>query len=337
MTHLQVKNLILIICVAAISLGLPQQVAGQGRPPRDTRAKVVVDNDLCGDPDGLFALAQQVLCENVNLRGIVGAHLGGGGMVRGDQAAASVQKAEEMLGVMGLTGKFRVVPGASVPMTAPDQARESEGARLIIEEARAASPEAPLFVCMGGPLTDVASALLLAPDIAPNIIVIWIGGQEYSFGHRQPWGGISEVEYNLNLDIPSARVVFGTDVRLWQVPRDAYRQCLYSFAGLERRIRPLGQSGAYLMESLAGWRRFRQGETYVLGDSPLVLLSSLQSFFEPDTASSDFVETSAPIITADGKYDFSHPGRPIRVYTHLDTALMFRDMEDRIALLQARN
>ena len=322
--------LFLLVFLPAFPLPVDAQPGLQG----DRRTKVIVDNDLCGDPDGLFALAQQVLCDNINLRGIIGAHMGGGNGTRGDQAAASVQKAVELLAVMDRMGAFKVVPGASGKMTAPDRPADSEGARLIVEEARLCTPESPLYVCMGGPLTDVASALLLAPEIAPNLIVIWIGGQEYPFGHPQPWGGISEVEYNLNLDIAAGRYLFNdSDVRLWQVPRDAYRSCLYSFVSAERFIRPAGAPGAWLMESLATWRRFAQREVYVLGDSPLVLLSSLQTFFEPDTASSDFVETAAPCITEEGRYDFSRKGRTVRVYTRLDTALMFKDMEDRISLL----
>lgn len=164
------KRIALILCVAALVFGMPQQAAGQGRPQRDTRARVLVDNDFCGDPDGLFALAQQVLCNNANLRGIVGAHLGGGGMVRGDQAAASVQKAQDLLDVMDLSGRWPLVKGASGPMVSPEEAQDSPGARL------------------------------------------------------------------------------------WQVPRDAYRQCLYSFASVDRRIRPLGAAGAFLGENLDGWR-----------------------------------------------------------------------------------
>lgn len=318
-----------LFCVASVISPAQQRLAG------DRRTKVIVDNDFCGDPDGLFALAHQVLSANVNLRGIIGAHMGGGNgpTTRGDQAAASVQKVQEMLSVMGLEGIFPVVAGASSRMAASDRPEESVGAGLIIDEARECSPEQPLYVCMGGPLTDVASALLLAPDIAPNIIVIWIGGQEYPFSHAKPWGGISEVEYNLNLDIAAGRYLFNdSKVRLWQVPRDAYRSCLYSFASAERFIRPAGSLGAWLMESLATWRRFSQREVYVLGDSPLVLLSGLQTFFEPDTASSDFVETAVPYIDEEGKYDFTNPGRTVRVYTRLDTALMIKDMEDKIAL-----
>lgn len=327
------KRLLSLLFLMSVPMSLLW--AQPGGPQGDRRTRVVVVNDLCGDPDGVFALAQQVLCENVNLRGIVGAHLGGGNgpMARGDQAAASVQKALDMLSVMDMEGKVPVVPGASSGMSAPDKPADSQGARLIIAEAKQCTPENPLFVCMGGPLTDVASALLLAPEITPNIIVVWIGGQEYPFGHPQPWGGVSEVEYNLNLDIPATRYLFNdSTVRLWQVPRDAYRSCLYSFASMERFIRPAGALGQWLMESIAPWRRFSQREVYCLGDSPLVLLSSLQTFFEPDTASSDFIETAVPFVTEDRKYDFSRSGRTVRVYIRLDTYLMFKEMEDRIAL-----
>lgn len=322
----------LTITLLALVLGTAF-LAGQPRPREDRRVKVIVDNDFCGDPDGLFALAHHVLCEGVDVRGIIGAHVGGGEgpMGRGDQAAASVRKAGDLLDVMGLGGKYPVVPGASHQMDAPDDPRDSEGARLIVSEALQCTPERPLFVCMGGPLTDVASALLLAPGIAPNLVVVWIGGQEYLFGHPKPWGGISEVEYNLNLDISAARFLFNdSDVRLWQVPRDAYRQCLYGFVSMDRCIRPLGETGRFLVESMGMWRNFAQGSVYCLGDSPLVLLTGLQAFFEPDTSSSDFQEVPAPAVTENGRYDLTRGGRPVRVYTRLDTGLLFKDLEDRL-------
>lgn len=330
------KRILLII-----ALVLPWAASAQGfGPQEDRRPKVIIDNDLGGDPDGLFALAHHVLCNHLNIRGIIGAHVNAmpGTMSRGDQAAAAVEKANVLLDKMGLKGQFTVVKGASSPMTSPTEPMDSPGARLIIEEARQCSPERPLYVCMGGPLTDVASALLLAPEITPNIIVIWIGGQEYPFSHPQPWDGISEVEYNMNLSIPAGRVIFNeSEVRLWQVTRDCYRSCLYSFASLERWITPLGEVGKYLTDELGVWRRFgSNSECYALGDSPLVLLTAMQTFFEPDTASSDFVITKAPYITEEGKYDFSRTGREIRVYTRLDTALMFKDMEDRLAVHAAK-
>ena len=334
------KTAYLLLTAMAVWMTLPMDAQPRG-PQGDRRMKVIVDNDLGGDPDGLFALAHQVLCEGVNLRGIVGSTLGGprafGPQRDQDQGAISAKAAEDLLEAMGLSGKFKVAAGASGIMTDPNVPLQADGIHLIIDEARACTPESPLFVCAGGALTDLASALLLAPDIAPKMIVVWIGGQEYHFGHPKPWGGIDEREWNLQLDIPSVRTVFNqSDVRIWQIPRDAYRQCLYSFSSVDVHVKPLGKMGESLAESLGRWRRMNPGEVYVMGDSPLVLLSSLQSFFQPDTASSDFVETAAPYITEDGLYDFSKPGRTIRVYTRIDTALMFKDFEDKLAA-HARN
>ena len=193
-----------------------------------TKVKVLIDNDFCGDPDGLYALAQQALCPSTDIVGIVGGHLSasGGFTDRKDQATESVEKANALLESMGMKGKCRVVEGAQTGLTSADKAIDSEGARLIIEEARKCSPEKPLYVTCGAALTNVASALLLAPEISKNIVVVWIGGQEYSFGAVPP-PGYSAVEYNLNLSIAAGQVVYNkSDVRIWQIPRDVYRQCL---------------------------------------------------------------------------------------------------------------
>ena len=68
------------------------------------------------------------------------------------------------------------------------------------------------------------------------------------------------------------------------------------------------------------------GETYVLGDSPLVLLTALQSPFEPDPSSSQYVTRRAPSFDDQGRYVERRDGRFIRVYTRLDTRLMFEDL-----------
>jgi hypothetical protein len=62
-----------------------------------------------------------------------------------------------------------------------------------------------------------------------------------------------------------------------------------------------------------------------MGDSPLVLLTALQSSFEADPSSSGYVIKMAPKINQAGEYTFTHEGRPIRVYSQLDVNLMFTD------------
>ena len=320
--------------IEAQSVGEPY-VAGK-------RYSVVIDNDFCGDPDGLFQLVHHVLSPSCDIKGIIGAHHNGFSFYRDlqgkDDADKSVNKVNEALEVLGMKGQYKVVPGASVGMTDPAQPLESEGARMIVEEAMKASPEKPLYVCVGGPLTDIASAWLMKPEIGKNIVLVWIGGQEFTeLGAIIP-PGYSMPEYNLNLSIAAARVVFNqSDMRIWMIPRDVYRQCMYSMAELETKVRPHGKVGAYLYDSLATLMkqfgsRNSMGETYILGDSPLVLMTAVQSAFEPDPASSQYQYVTIPTIAEDGSYRYNHEGRQIRVYTHIDTRLMFSDLEAKLEM-----
>ena len=305
------------------------------------RYSVIIDNDFCGDPDGLFQLVHHVLSTSCDIKGIIGAHHNGFSFFRDlqgkDDAEKSVNKVNEALELMGLKEQLKVVPGAPVKMTDPNKPVESEGARLIVEEALKATPEKPLYVCVGGPLTDIASAWLMNPEIGKNIILIWIGGQEYKETGAIVPPGYSMPEYNLNLSIAAAQVVFNkSDMRIWQIPRDVYRQCMYSMTELEVKVRPYGKLGAYLYDSLAGIMAgrngFSMGETYILGDSPLVLMTALMSNFETDPASSHYQYVTIPTIADDGSYRYNHGGRQIRVYDRIDTRMMFADMEAKLQL-----
>jgi len=75
------------------------------------------------------------------------------------------------------------------------------------------------------------------------------------------------------------------------------------------------------------------GETYILGDSPLVLLTALQSSFEADPSSSKYAIKMAPKINDRGDYEYNGKGRNIRVYNDLDTNLMFNDFFAKLELM----
>lgn len=331
-----------LMALAASAQNQTQPAAQQTfRMPSGPRTAVLVDNDLCGDGDGLFHLVHQLLCTSSDVRGIVGAHVAADrpwnqteGEAQQNMAEISASRAKEIVELCGKAGQINIQPGAPTAMVDDSTPIESEGAKLIIEEAKKATPERPLYLLFGGPLTDIASAWLMDPTISQNVILVWIGGQEYSFGHPFPPQynvGRNLVEYNLRLDVNAAKVVFNkSDLMLWQIPRDVYRQCMYSMAELEDKIAPQGKIGAYLYSKLGAMARF--SDTYVLGDSPLCLISTLTTTFETGAASSFYETIQAPYITDSGLYDFSHQGRDIIVYKTIDTRLMFGDMESKIRL-----
>ncbi len=74
------------------------------------------------------------------------------------------------------------------------------------------------------------------------------------------------------------------------------------------------------------------GETYVLGDSPLVLLTALTSLFHPDTSSSRFVTRRCSRILDDGTYEPRPDNREVRIYTALDNRLTLTDLYAKLEL-----
>lgn len=304
------------------------------------RARVIIDNDFSGDPDGLVQLVHHLLSPSVEIRSIIGSHLRPGDPFdpseqTADNAAAA---AEQVLALLGRSGTVPVIAGSNLGMTDPASPRRSAATDAIIAEAMRDDTDLPLYLACGAGLTEVASAYLLEPRIAERLTLVWIGGPEHD-GLAVPPPGSTGPEYNLAIDIPAARVVFDSSIPLWQVPRDAYRQTLFSWAELLTQVRPHGAIGQHLYDSLAGVAQMagrhgvHLGETYIMGDSPLVLLTALQSAFEADPSSSAYVTRAGPRILADGSYDPApRPGpRPIRVYTRLDLRLMFADFLAKLA------
>lgn len=308
------------------------------------RLRVIIDNDFSGDPDGLFQLAHELLSPSVEIRGIIGSHLSTGDWFDPSktQANNAAQKAVDLLKVMDMNGLIPVIAGSNTAMLNDSVPVKSDAVNLIITEASRNDTKAPLYVLCGAGLTEIASALLSRPEIAGKITLVWIGGPEYT-GVGLPPPDHSDIEYNLNIDINAAKVIFNkSSIKLWQVPRNAYRQAILSYTQLILKIKPYGKVGKYLTTQIENlMERLNKngpniGETYILGDSPLVLLTALQSSFEPDPSSSTYVLKTVPKINNHGQYQLNATGRSIRVYNYLDTNLMFNDFFAKLELSSAK-
>jgi Inosine-uridine nucleoside N-ribohydrolase len=305
------------------------------------RMRIIIDNDFAGDPDGLFQLVHQILSPSVEIRAIIGSHLKPGDPFDSSKETAThaAQKVQDALKVMNLQGAFPVYEGSNAGLVSTDKPQVTEAAKAIVAEAMRTDVKTPLYVVCGAGLTDLASAYLMEPKIAEKLTLVWIGGSEYPGGIVSP--NHTELEYNLGIDLPAGQVIFNkSNIPVWQVPRSTYRQALFSYAELLTKVKPLGETGKYLTEALEKIMKltvqinYHIGETYILGDSPLVLLTALQSSFEADPSSCDYSVLKTPLINNKGLYDVNPNGRPIRVYNKIDTRLMFEDL---IAKLQLFN
>lgn len=299
---------------------------GAGRAPGfdlQPLARVIVDNDFAGDPDGLVALVHQLLAPSAEVRVVSSSFLNPQfppppGQAGGSAAAGRVL-AEAAVSQCRPARRPLVAEGAEGALGGIDVPRDSAAARAIVAEALSEDP-LPLYCTCGGPLTNVASALLMEPRIAQRMTVVWIGGGGY------PQGGW---EYNLASDVRAAQVVFNhSSVPLWQVPLPAYRSCQLSVAEMETQFAAAGPTGRWLLEYFQTMKPdwLKLGGTWPMGDSPLVLATALSS------ESSEVVERLAPRIGDDMAYGERAGARQIRVYGRIDLRLLIGDFLARLQL-----
>lgn len=295
--------------------------------PKEKQVRVITDTDARCEADDQFAIVHALLSPKFDNIGFIGAQFSRG---KPGSMEASVGELEKIFDLMGFDKTGMIYRGGEVPLPDEKTPVDSEGARLIIREAMKEDSR-PLFVTFQGPLTDLASAYLLEPKIAGRLTAIWIGGGNYPNGRP---------EFNQGNDINAVNVVMASPIELWQVPKDVYEMLPVSFAELQMRVMPCGKIGQYLFDQLtkdcAYWpsslnSAFRTGETWVLGDQPVVGLILYEHRFCYDLITAPRVDPQT------GMYLYGSSDRKIRVYQSVDPRLILEDFYAKLALFAQNN
>jgi purine nucleosidase len=280
------------------------------------RRRVIINTDAKNEADDQYAIVHALLSPTLDVRGLVAAHFGA------ERSARSMEESREeidlLLELMDRAGEVRVANGAAAALSDATTPVDSSGARLIIEESKSASEGDPLFVAFLGPLTDMASAILLDPAIVDRpVVVVWIGGM----GHGGLDASYDGVEFNLRNDITAANVVFDSGIQLWQVPANVYSAVSVSYTELEEKIGGTSKLADYLIEQLVEWNARWHPEAIEfrsLGDSPAVSL-----ILNPRGGS--FRTIAAPRFDHEGNY-VPGSGHPVRVCESVDVRFLLEDM-----------
>ena len=151
---------------------------------RTSRRRVIINTDAKNEADDQFAIVHALLSPTLDIRGLIAAHFGRSRSERSMEE--SREEIDLLLELTGLEQQVTVANGAPTGIADEQTPRDSDGAQLIIAESKLASAKEPLFVAFLGPLTDMASAILLDPAILDReVVVIWIGGVGLR-GRREP-------------------------------------------------------------------------------------------------------------------------------------------------------
>ena len=171
---------------------------------------MVLDTDAYNEIDDQFAISYALHAkEKLNVRALYAApFFNDRSSGPADGMERSYQEILKLLKLSGLQcpvyrGSDRYLPDEQTPVA-------SDAAKHLTELAMQYSPEKPLYVLAIGAITNVASALLMKPEIADSIVVVWLGGNALEWHDN--------VEFNSSQDVASARVVFGSGAPLVMLP-----------------------------------------------------------------------------------------------------------------------
>lgn len=216
--------------------------------------------------------------------------------------------------------KERVYKGSAGYLPDEQTPVESAAARHLTELAMEYTPEKPLYVVAIGAITNVASALLMRPEIKDRMVLVWLGGNSLEWPDNK--------EFNLFQDVAAARVVFGCGVALVQLPCMGVVSSFTTGAGeLEMFLRGKNKLCDYLVdytEKEGALGSKNSCWTRVIWDVTAVAWLLDESFMEDKLIPS-------PIPQYDHHYSFD-PGRHfIRYVYHINRDNLFEDLFRKLA------
>lgn len=294
--------------------------------PEQKKIRLIVHTDCKNEADDQYAVVHELMTPRFDIKGFIAGHFERGFHFgeAGTSVDASYDEINRILNIMGLENEYSVYRGAAFPMDIPQRNGLSEGAEFLIREAMR-EEERPLYAVFQGAITDLADAYRAEPKIAKRLTAVWVGGGKW------PEGGF---EFNLMQDIKAANEVFASDIPLWVIPINVYKQLAVSLAELKLKVEPCGAIGKYLYEQLIAFNLSRgdmpgwpPGESWGLGDSSVisVLLE------EQERMNWEMVE--APSVNPDDMTYIHGTGyRPIRIYHQLDTRFTLEDFFSKLKL-----
>lgn len=171
---------------------------------------VVLDSDAYNEIDDQFAISYLLKSkEKLNTKAIYAApFLNERSVSPADGMEKSYQEILKHLSL--LKEQVDVFRGSEQFMSDENTAVSSAAALDLAERAKHYSPEKPLYVVAIGAITNVASAILLNPDVAKNTVVVWLGGHALHYHDTH--------EFNMRQDVAAARVVMASGVPFVMLP-----------------------------------------------------------------------------------------------------------------------
>ncbi|MFM9842678.1 MAG: nucleoside hydrolase [Dongiaceae bacterium] len=237
-----------------------------------------------------------------------------------------LQTAEAVHGATGLDGPD--LPEPKMP-AAPGHASD-----FLVDTLRA-RPAGTVTLCLLGPHTNLALAMVKAPDIAPRIReIVMMGGAVFEGGNSTP-----SAEFNMLVDPHAADVVFRSGVPITVMPLDVSHKALTTRTRIDR-IRALGTPVATAVVKMLEFFERYDEQKYGTDGAPLhdpcVISFLLQPGLFKGRKVNVAIETASPLtlgMTVTDWWKVTGRAPNATVMTEIDADAYYKLLTGRLARL----
>lgn len=285
------------------------------------KVDVVLDTDTYNEIDDQFALSYMLACkEKLCCKAIYAApfynmHSTG----PADGMEKSYQEILHLLTLMELDDlKESVYKGSAGYLENEETPVISPAAEHLCKLAMEYSAEEPLYVVAIGAITNIASAILMKPEITERIVVVWLGG------HALHWPDTKE--FNMAQDVAAARIIFGCGVPLVQIPcMGVCSSFAISEAELLYWLKGKNRLCDYLVQHTIDEVTYAAGKpwTRVIWDVTAV------AWLTGDFTESYILPSAIPEY--DHHYGSNPSGHPMRYIYHIKRDALVQDLFDKLS------
>lgn len=286
------------------------------------KVDVVLDTDAYNEIDDQFAISYLLKSkEKLNTRAIYAAPFFNS---NSEGPKDGMEKSyDEILKLLSLLNeKVDVYKGSEKYLDDENTPVISPAAQDLAERVKNYSPQNPLYVVAIGAITNIASAILLNPEVAENTVVVWLGGHALHYEHTK--------EFNMRQDIAAARVVMQSGVPFVQLPcMGVVSQFSVSKPELEFWLKGKNPLADYLAENT-----IKEADSYAKGTAWTRVIWDVTAVAWLLNDSDKFMESRiipTPIPTYDNFYAKDYNGYPMRYVYNINRDNLMTDLFMKLA------
>ncbi len=284
---------------------------------------MVLDTDAYNEIDDQFALTYALLSpEQLQVEAIYAAPFHNSrSSGPGDGMEKSYEEILRLLDFLGVSADGFAFRGSTDYVGGARQPQDNPAVRDLIDKALSSPPDDPLYVVAIGAISNVASALLLAPEIIRHIVVVWLGGHALDWSHAR--------EFNLKQDVRGAQVLLDSGVPLVLLPcLGVTSHLLTTLPELQACIGGVNRVGDYLCQIFKDYRPDSFGASSVIWD-----ISTIAWLLNPDWTPSQL--RHSPVLTDQVTWSVDRSRHLARVAYFVRRDPIFRDLFSKIRALPA--